>query len=528
MSQGGGWLVPLDQHGRPRLHKPPLYTWLGALAFEITGPRLATLRGISIGAGVLAGWALYLLAGVLFRSRAAALLAGAMMLSFTEFNLNCGQARPDSLLIFLIIAANYCLARVVLGSPHPRRFALLGFLAAGLAFLAKGPYGLLHTLPVPFLAAALRPELRPNLGPLLNPLGWLILPAVAGSWYAVLVVVRGPEVWPLLVGDVARNGPGGQVLATVLGNIVVFLRDGLVTSLPWWPLLLLLPFLYRGRGSGPEERQERTGLVFAGLWAALALLTLLPNKSNYIRYLLVILPGLGLIASQILAEPERLPGWARKGALPVFIGVQGLIYLAWAGYLGVAWYLHGASLSDPRHLLLPWALLIAGLVVFMLAQWRRGRLIWTVAALACLSIAANGIYARDFDSKSSRAAVGDLAAEVLTGYSPRRTRIYDLAAAGGDWPLVLEKSGHHLKGRFQWTGERVVWPEEGPWEAAREGEEVLFLATARKLKRYPLRFRQRFETLDRRSYSYLVTGRGGALESRTETALLLRLKKERD
>ena len=98
-----------------------------------------------------------------------------MMLGFTEFNLNSGQGRPDSLLILLIILANYCLVRVLLGRPRPFAFTLLGYGLMGLAFMAKGPFGLLHTLPVPIVTGLIHRNLRPNLRRLANPLGWLLL-----------------------------------------------------------------------------------------------------------------------------------------------------------------------------------------------------------------------------------------------------------------------------------------------------------------------------------------------------------------
>ena len=433
MNSGGDWLTPRDQYGELRIHKPPLFTWLTALVYKLTGPRIASLRAVAILAGALSGWALYLLAGVLFRSRRAALLAGIMMLGFTEFNLNSGQGRPDSMLILFIIMANYCLARVVLGRPRPFAFTLLAYLAMGLAFMAKGPFGLLHTLPVPLITALIHRELRPNLKHLVNPLGWLLFLALTVPWYAAMVGLHGSEVWPLLMGDIAKNGPGSNLLLVVLENLRIFIRGGLVTSLPWWPLAAFFLAASRSSAFREELAQERPALTFVWIWLGLAMITILPNKSNYYRYLMVILPGLGLVAARLLSVPPNPAGWLWKRALPIYVAAQGLIYLAWAGYLGAAWFNFHDLLSDPFHFLLPAVLLFCGLVGFMAVQWRRKRIVWAVAALACLSIIANGTYARDLDPKSRRASLVKLAAEVLKSYDPETTVIYDLGLTEGEW-----------------------------------------------------------------------------------------------
>lgn len=525
INSGGDWLTPVDQYGRLRLHKPPLYSWLTALVFKITGPRIAALRAVSILAGLLAGWALYLLAGLLFGSREAALTAGAAMLGFTEFNLISGQGRPDTLLILFLITANYCLARVVLGRPRPVLFTLLGFLSAGLGFMSKGPFALLHTLLLPLITALVHKELRPNLRYLLNPLAWLILLGVIGPWYAALLSRHGPEIWPQFLGDISRNGPGLELPLIVLGNLTVFLNRGLVIALPWWPLL----FLYLASRSDPavsvRRRARRPSLTYVWAWLILAFVSLLPNKSNYSRYLMVVFPALGLIAAYFAASALQAPGWVRKWALPLYLGVLGSIYLVWAGLLGTAHFLYGARLSDPGHLLLPAAAVMLGLVLLTAFQWRRGNLAGALAAMACLSIAANGTYARDLSPSADQVAVARLAGEVLSRYDPAQTRVYDLGLAKEEWPLVVDGSGHIPAGRFTRRGNEVAAPKGGFPRPGKE-EEVLFVAHGRKFERQPLEFRQRFRLLDRRKGVFLKVGGGRFLSLGTDTALLLGLETE--
>ena len=273
---------------------------------------------------------------------------------------------------------------------------------------------------------------------------------------------HGPEIWPRLLGDIAKNGPGDHLALIILENLRTFIRGGLVTTLPWWPLALFYIFAARSAAWREELNPDRPALTFAWGWLGLALVTILPNKSNYYRYLMVMLPGLGLIAARLLSLAPNPAGWLWKRALPIFVGVQAIIYLVWAGYLGAAWFNFHGRLSDPHHFLLPAVLALCGLVGFLAVQWRNRKIVWVAAALACLSIVANGTYARDLNPKARRAALVRLAGEVLAKYNPRTTTVYDLGLTEGEWPLVLEHSGHYLKGRFQRTAGRAVWPDPDP------------------------------------------------------------------
>ena len=133
----------------PRVHKPPLYTWLSALVFELTGPSLAAQRSISIlailgtarpgpgpgppalrlGPGVRPG-----------RDHAAGIQRG-----FPDL---LTRARTDTLLLFLVTASAYSFVRVLTGTGEGHRLVPVG-LSPGRpgSFLTKGPYGLLHALP---------------------------------------------------------------------------------------------------------------------------------------------------------------------------------------------------------------------------------------------------------------------------------------------------------------------------------------------------------------------------------------------
>ena len=162
MVQSGDWLTPKDEFSRFRVHKPPLYTWATALAFKLAGgPSLALQRAVSLFSALGTAGLVFFLSLLLFRSGRAAALAGIAVLSFTEVFLTCHQGRADALFMFLIAAAIYAWARVLFTDNQPLAWTLAGYFLAALAFLAKGPYGLLHSL-VPALATAL---ILPGSGP---------------------------------------------------------------------------------------------------------------------------------------------------------------------------------------------------------------------------------------------------------------------------------------------------------------------------------------------------------------------------
>jgi 4-amino-4-deoxy-L-arabinose transferase-like glycosyltransferase len=213
----GNWLVPTLE-GEIRVKKPPLAAWLTAAAIrpatvaEMSSPDPAVRDDAARRLAFETRWpsllaACLMLVGIYELGRAVAdpptgllaALAGGTMLMFLRFG---RSATIDVSLGLWVTLANVALAHAIL---HDRRWlgCVGAGLALGLAFLAKGPVGLVQSL-VPALAyASVRwwregrgaVEWRRWLAPAL--VGLLLMLAVALPWYVYVIrhVPGGYHVW---------------------------------------------------------------------------------------------------------------------------------------------------------------------------------------------------------------------------------------------------------------------------------------------------------------------------------------------
>src|SRR3546814_11295579 len=98
----------------------------------------------------------------------------------------------DTLLTLVESLAALGFVAALLDNGRPLRQALLLWSALGLAFLTKGPPGLLGIAALT-IAALTCPPLRPRIGHLGARWGWLLWLAIAAPWFVVLIV-RQPQI----------------------------------------------------------------------------------------------------------------------------------------------------------------------------------------------------------------------------------------------------------------------------------------------------------------------------------------------
>ncbi len=524
MVQSGDWLTPKDEFSRFRVHKPPLYTWATALAFKLAGgPSLALQRAVSLLSALGTAGLVFMLSLLLFNSIRAAALAGIAVLGFTEVFLTCHQGRADALFMFLITAAIYAWARVLFTVQRPLVWTLAGYLLAALAFLAKGPYGLLHPL-LPALATALiLPRRRPRIRYLLHPLGLALFIAVAGVWYAALVAVHTKAVWGLVMTDMARHGPGGNLLWNLIKNAGNYLPAMLTTALPWWPLLILGIFTAGAPFSGEgKEAPNREAWVSLAAWAGAVVLTVFVNPTWARRYILPLYPALAVAAgvwlSRLGAGPERL----KNKALPGVLAVLSLVFGAALIPLAAGGFRYGGRLTDGTALLLPSALLIAGLVVLLWVFRQRAVLVGWVACLACLSILVNGAYDRNYNVAGNRGAVARLSAIYLAPLDPGKVRVFCLGMHWADCLPILDRGGQTPLTRYVLDDPSGIIYDQLAF--GRKGRATLAVTMARHWEKMDPELKSRFEVVRKLPYSSLVRGKGVFLGLDRRTCLLLRLK----
>ncbi|MBN8894503.1 MAG: glycosyltransferase family 39 protein [Rhodanobacter sp.] len=380
MVEHGQWLFPHRGH---ELYpdKPPVFMWLQALSYYLTGHwRIAFLLPSLLAAlGALA--LVYDLARRLWGHRSA-LLAAATLLVTIHFTYQMRNAQIDPLLLGWMTLANYGLLRHLLLGPCWRWFAV-GCFFAGVGVATKGVGVLALLMLVPYLVAR-----RGHWRHLALPTGgwrWagglaLFFVAILGWLLPMLLIARAdgdPQhaeyVQNILFGQTVHRyaTPTGHIHSPFyfLGIIVV----------DWLPLSLLLPWALPAWWRRLKRRDARFLLPLG--WAVLVLLffSLSPGKRD-----VYILPALPMVA---LALAPLLPGLLRRRGVRIAVFALTVLLagtLAAASALAIhrhpAWALKIEQSLDPRIWWMLLAIGVAGLAIAALTRVRRAPLGWLLFA----------------------------------------------------------------------------------------------------------------------------------------------------
>ncbi|MEW6321145.1 MAG: glycosyltransferase family 39 protein [Acidobacteriota bacterium] len=301
MVESGDWLTPHYNY-EARFQKPILYYWLTAATYAVTGAGEASARLWSAASGV----GLVLLAAACGRrwfDESIGLVAGGIVATNFGYFAIARMALPDLPLAFLISLAIFAAFIATLDQERrPRRWVLLSALAMGLAFLMKGPVGvILPALVVVPIVLLERHALNLSTADVI--LGALVFLIVGVPWYAAMWAAHGTAyLESFFVGD----------------NIERFATERFNDARPWWfylPIIAggLLPwtplavtcwigpawqFLTRRRDLGTLDLRLL-------LWASLPLLFYTVSVGKQPRYVLPVLPPLAVLLAGSLVERTR-------------------------------------------------------------------------------------------------------------------------------------------------------------------------------------------------------------------------------
>jgi 4-amino-4-deoxy-L-arabinose transferase-like glycosyltransferase len=380
MVEHGQWLFPHRGH---ELYpdKPPVFMWLQALSYYLTGHwRIAFLLPSLLAAlGALA--LVYDLARRLWGHRSA-LLAAATLLVTIHFTYQMRNAQIDPLLLGWMTLANYGLLRHLLLGPCWRWFAV-GCFFAGVGVATKGVGVLALLMLVPYLVAR-----RGHWRHLALPTGgwrWagglaLFFVAILG-WLLPMLLIAHADGDPQHA-EYVQNILFGQTVhryATPTGHIhSPFYFLGIIV-VDWLPLSLLLPWALPAWWRRLKRRDARFLLPLG--WAVLVLLffSLSPGKRD-----VYILPALPMVA---LALAPLLPGLLRRRGVRIAVFALTVLLagtLAAASALAIhrhpAWTLKIEQSLDPRIWWMLLAIGVAGLAIAALTRVRRAPLGWLLFA----------------------------------------------------------------------------------------------------------------------------------------------------
>jgi len=381
MLESGDWLTPRFNYTE-RFQKPVLYYWVTASVYRAAGVGEAQARAGS----ALAGLGLVLLTfacGRRWYDERTGLLAGVVLATSLGCVAVARLSLPDLPLAFFISLAIWAGFVAVFERPrHPRRWYLLAGAAAGLAFLTKGPLGLVIpaiVLAPPFFLERGWRRLRP----VDLMLAALVCVAVSVPWYAAMTLEHGPRyLRGFFVGDNLER------FATTTFNpprsVFFYVPVVLAGLLPWSPFLAL--------GVKPAWhawthrcRPGRVELRLLG-WVLLPFLLFPASIGKQPRYILPMLPPLALGLAVLLRSAST--------TLPPLPAAQPRLFRILACVAGMLVVVLGLLLFRVRPLLLEvpdgrvalgsLALLLAGLAVVLAALSPRWRLVPALIAASGL------------------------------------------------------------------------------------------------------------------------------------------------
>jgi 4-amino-4-deoxy-L-arabinose transferase-like glycosyltransferase len=325
MQQSGDWLVPTVDGEQPHLTKPPLIYWALAASFAALGHNEWAARLPSALAYIGTGLLVFGL-GRRLCPRKPWLPAVVWALSFAPV-IAANIVSVDPILVFFETAAMHAFieARSREG-PRVRGWYVWMWLCWGLAFLTKGPPGLLPLFAMTLFVAA---HERPRLRAMYSIAGVALFCVVAFTWFGVVIAQQpdrlgyflGYEVYDrIFTATHDRN-------AQWYGAFKVYLPVLLVGTLPW----LLFAVIAAGgplRGWRALRKKLREGdrdWLLLAYWLLLPLAIFFLARSRLQLYILPLFVPLALAMARPLACWRGLEG--RRGVITIALTALALLVL---------------------------------------------------------------------------------------------------------------------------------------------------------------------------------------------------------
>ncbi len=459
----GHWFVT-TMNGVPRIRKPPLPTWLAALAMKATGDtsniHVARLPNVVV-VGMLALFVYLFARKWLDKS----LSLTASLVAVTSL-IMCGEGRRATWDIFTVSFAfggiwmlHNALARDHRAGPWAAGAGLMW----GLSFLSKGPVTMYSVL-LPFLLAMLITGRGRNLRWRVVPVVLALAVPIGMSWWTYMYFIH-PETFAIL-------GSEAEAWHTMHTKGFFYYSSFPLLVFPWTLALIgsfIVPLAKNRNGERLMSSEKRREILFFLLWFGLSmlLLSLVPEKKN--RYTIVLLLPVSLAVAIFLGEIRD----RGIGDLPRIL--KGLWFLQLLQVPVTGLFLAGAVIylvlrtGAPPYVLV----FIPVLVAAYWTMWRNRRsveffVVGSVLAIAFLAVA-GGIITKDAFNKDPRYDIGRLAqvARITSGH-----RLYTLhlgekiiwnirrtsTLVGRDstienFPAMMLIKQAHLERFRQWTAE---------------------------------------------------------------------------
>lgn len=287
----GDWLTP-TYNGTPRYDKPILIYWLMSASFALFGESEFAARFWSASAGCALVLATFLFARAAAGLRCA-LFSSLILMTSLEVLLLTHLAITDMVLTLFIAASSYGFYCALQRYPEPPscKWAMLGWAAAALAVLTKGPIGILF----PLASSALfiwRARLSAGWAALRPLPGSALFCAIALPWYAAESFVTGgefPRVF-FLAHNVARY------LSVNSGHQGPWYYYLIVIAVGFLPWTVFLPASLRAAWRcDPRAADDQNRLpAFLLCWIGIVLIFFSLGQTKLPNYVAPLFPALSI------------------------------------------------------------------------------------------------------------------------------------------------------------------------------------------------------------------------------------------
>lgn len=303
------FIHPMHNPEQPHYTKPPLTYWLISASIAIGGKSEWSVRSPYAIAFVLTVLLIYVV-GLSYLPDRPWLPAFIYATSFLPY-LAANIVTTDTLLVLwetLAVTAFIASGAVKNSVRHPLLIIVM-WVSFGLAFLTKGPPGLLPLLPIiVFVAWEYGRQALRNLFPVIGILGFLV---VGFSWY-IAVVISSPELFDYFIkgefiNRVATNKH--HRYGEWYGALVVYVPAFLVGSLPWGLFLTgrvnsIKQFF--GSNFRRKIRQIDTDTRFLLMWLILPMFVFILARSRMPLYVLPLFVPLSLLIARAISPRINL------------------------------------------------------------------------------------------------------------------------------------------------------------------------------------------------------------------------------
>lgn len=295
MAEGGSWLFP-HVGGVIYPDKPPLFFWLVAALYVITG----SLRVSLLIPGILAGLSALILVTDLGRrlwGPKTGIWCGVTLLALIQFPLQMKSGQIDGLLCLWTTLSLYGLSRHLLSGPDWRWYALSG-LSAGLGVITKGVGFLPYLIFIPYLLATRNdwPVFRHTW----RDVRWLLAPAATllaiSIWLLPMLIVTNGSADPDLIAY--RDNILFHQTVTRYANSWGHVKPPwylFTNAIPWlWlPVSLLLPWLVPAWRR--DLKEKNASILLIGSWLLVVLIFFSISMGKRSLYIFPAAPALALI-----------------------------------------------------------------------------------------------------------------------------------------------------------------------------------------------------------------------------------------